>query len=281
MSTPYNLSVVIPARSDRGHTLGNLEPTRRAQTERAVECVLSQNDPAGTEVIVVDDGSTDRVAEHLKDCFRDAVASKKLRIHVISRTWSQPKLLNAGAWVATGRFITFYDPSDRWYPGRLVALENLFSGSDWIASAREPLGNRADLLSSLISKNWVLPGSSVIRRALFDKVGGVPEGLSVVPEYGLALKLATALDRANKLTRFKIMSSTSIAHDPVRPPVALDAPHWLSSRAAILSEALVRTRETATLLRLLPLFPPRYWPEIAARVGTEAGLSKRFKKRIR
>lgn len=81
---------------------------------RAAGSALCQ-DPAPREVIVVDDGSTDRTADRL-------AAEYGSRIRICSN--SGPKgangARNTGAALASGRWLAFLDSDDRYLPGKLA-----------------------------------------------------------------------------------------------------------------------------------------------------------------
>lgn len=96
-------------------TVSAIIPTfnRRASVTEAVESVLTQTQPPD-EIVVVDDGSTDGTAEHLRDRFADGV-----------RCITQPNAgvsaaRNRGLREATGELAAFLDSDDRWLPEKLA-----------------------------------------------------------------------------------------------------------------------------------------------------------------
>lgn len=85
---------------------------------RAIESALAQ---AGTdaEVIVVDDGSTDRSRSILREC-RD-------RVNVVLQDNSgQAAAINAGVRESRGEIVAFLDADDWWAPGKLSAVVAAF-----------------------------------------------------------------------------------------------------------------------------------------------------------
>jgi glycosyltransferase involved in cell wall biosynthesis len=86
--------------------------------ERAIESVLAQ-DPAPLEIIVVDDGSSDGTADHLRSRFRD-------RIRLIEQPHSGVSVARrTGVSHATGDWIAFLDSDDQWLPGRMALMEQV------------------------------------------------------------------------------------------------------------------------------------------------------------
>jgi len=76
----------------------------------AVQSVLAEECP-GTEVLVIDDGSSDGSLE--------VVADLPIRTIALGENKGFPAALNAGLDAALGRYITFLDCDDRFTPGAL------------------------------------------------------------------------------------------------------------------------------------------------------------------
>jgi hypothetical protein len=102
MSGAMRISVVIPTYN------------RAAAVGEAVESVLRQTHPAD-EIIVVDDGSTDRTDEVLAG-FGD-------RIRIVAQpNGGVSAARNTGIRLATGNWLAFLDSDDVWLPQRLATL---------------------------------------------------------------------------------------------------------------------------------------------------------------
>lgn len=82
---------------------------------RAVDSVLSQTFP-GYELIVVDDGSTEPIADVLSEA-RDGVDLRLLR-HDTNRGAAAAR--NTGARAAKGRYLAFLDSDDTWHSEKLA-----------------------------------------------------------------------------------------------------------------------------------------------------------------
>lgn len=186
----------------------------------SIDSVLSQNYPA-IEVIAVDDGSTDGSLEILLEYGG--------RITVIEQSRKGAAAArNAGVRAAKGRLIAFQDADDVWLPGKLVAqVEYLLANpathivfsqfafwhADEAGRYRDPswFVNKPDTwelkqeLSGYIYADELLDSCiamivPVIRREVFDAVGGFDEQLYAGSDYDFWLK-ATARFRAHKMPR--------------------------------------------------------------------------------
>src|SRR5579863_4723367 len=88
--------------------------------EEALDSVLAQDYPHDrTEVIVIDDGSTDDTAERLKK-YTD-------RIHYFRKeNGGQASAFNFGIAKAQGELVAFLDGDDVWLPGKLARVVSEF-----------------------------------------------------------------------------------------------------------------------------------------------------------
>jgi Glycosyl transferase family 2 len=94
---------------------------QEAFVEKAVTSVLEQDFPASeTEVIVVDDGSSDRTA---------AIVEKFApRVRLLRKTnGGQASAFNAGIPEAQGEIVAFLDGDDWWAPGKLRRVADVFA----------------------------------------------------------------------------------------------------------------------------------------------------------
>ncbi len=177
--------------------------------EQSIRSVLDQAGPP-LELIVVDDGSTDNsvaVAESLGSAVR--VLHQKNQGPAAAR--------NRGVQAARGEFIAFLDADDVWLPGSLARRLQCFAESPQIGlvygdfklwyPARE--GSRAWqpvpwprgasivkaqesgwLYPDLLLDSFVCTITVLIRRTVFDAVGGFDESLRTGEDYDLWLRVA-------------------------------------------------------------------------------------------
>ena len=113
---------------------------------------------------------------------------------------------NAGLARATGRLITFLDSDDLWLPGKLSAQVAFFNAHPdalicqteeiWIKNGiRVNPKKRHKKYSGMIFERClelciVSPSAVMMRRCLFDKIGGFDETLPVCEDYDLWLRVA-------------------------------------------------------------------------------------------
>lgn len=174
MNGDFAVSVVIPAYNAEGY-LG-----------RAVETVLSQTYKS-TEILVVDDGSTDNT---------EAVAKRYPGVEYIRQeNAGAAAARNTGIGAARGSWIAFLDSDDAWKPDHLEGIRHVLSkhGTAWACGGHEEVdedgretvrGRRSDWLRLLhggsLFKNYfeahaaVAPfqtSGMVVRRDVFSEVG--------------------------------------------------------------------------------------------------------------
>jgi len=199
------LSVIIPAY--------NREETIRC----TIDSVLSTGlDPL--EIVVVDDGSTDRTA--------DVVREFGSRVRYLFQTNSGPAIArNTGFAASRGRYVAFLDSDDHWFPEAVrtlikhldyhqeipfifgdalmgstsagfVSFTETFGGNSFrqLPSSEIEPGvrqfERRAFFRLLLRRNVVFPGSLIMRREIFEQVGPLDKSLFVAEDWNLLLRLA-------------------------------------------------------------------------------------------
>jgi glycosyltransferase involved in cell wall biosynthesis len=153
------------------------------------------------EIIVVDDGSTDHTPAVVQPYLRE------MRI-VYERTerQGQPKAKNLGIRLARGPLIAFLDADDVWLPTKLERQMPLFEADrdvgvvysrrlviddeGWELEYVQPPLHRGWVLPRIFRNNFVCFSSSVVRRHVFDAVGGFDESIGLAIDYDLWLRVA-------------------------------------------------------------------------------------------
>lgn len=172
---------------------------RRALVREAVLSVLD-GQGADLEVVVVDDGSTDGTAAALTAEF--GAAARVLR--TAHRGVAAAR--NAGVAASRGELVAFLDSDDLWLPGKLAAQVARFAADPtvafchtqeiWLRDGRQvrqrSRHRKPDGMAFLPSLERCLVGAStvVLRRSLFERVGGFAEDLEVCEDYDFWLRVA-------------------------------------------------------------------------------------------
>lgn len=168
------VSVILPA-YNAADTIG-----------QALESAFAQSF-TDYEVIVVDDGSTDRLEAAIAP-YRDRVRLIRQRNRGISGA------KNAGAAQACGEYVAFLDADDIWMPERLARTVAVLEADprcvlvscgaatidkDGMPSIEYSIGRSANLapgLAEIVSGQAQIKVSSIlIRRAIFERIGGFDE----------------------------------------------------------------------------------------------------------
>lgn len=167
----YDLSILIPC----------MNAARYIE-----EAILSCKSYFNTEIIVVDDGSSDDSAK----VALDVLERHSLTGTVVSRQHlGQASSRNEALALARGRWIIYLDADDRFVPGALDEALKLAKSSDESVSLLSFLAK--DFISEELTPEQaaslsinpepyrrMLAGCMLCRKSLFDKVGGFDESLS-------------------------------------------------------------------------------------------------------
>lgn len=152
------------------------------------------------EIIVVNDGSTD---ESVEICSR----FPKVKI-VCQENKGQSAARNRGVYEAKGKFIAFIDQDDKWYPEKLARqvpiLERgkygmVYSNVDRIDEEgrivernfldKVSLQPKQSIRDCLSQDMFILPGTVLMTKELFEKLGGFDEQLSGYEDDDLFLRV--------------------------------------------------------------------------------------------
>lgn len=151
-----------------------------------------------TEIIVVDDGSTDDTADVLRPLLADA----RVR-YVHQPNAGQAKAKNRGISEARGEFVAFLDADDLWLPSKLEQQIPLFdSASVGVVYCRSveidergaevrlldfPL-YRGSVSGQLLIFNFVGFSTSVVRKQCVERLGAFREDLGMGIDYEIWLR---------------------------------------------------------------------------------------------
>lgn len=186
MNFPEKISVIIPTFN------------RCAMLGKAVDSVLHQDYP-DTEIIVVDDGSTDATREMLHSY------GKRIRI-IRQENRGVSAARNRGIAAAEGELIAFLDSDDLWLPGKLKSQAAFFADRPgamicqteeiWIrkgvrVNPKKKHRKRSGMIfEPSLHLCLVSPSAVMMRRKLFAEVGLFDENLPACEDYDLWLRVS-------------------------------------------------------------------------------------------
>ena len=180
---------------------------RSKQIARAIESVQAQTE-SDFEIIVVDDGSTDRSAQVIKECAR-----KDPRICLIEhgqRKGAQAAR-NTGIRAARGHWIAFLDSDDQWLPdslelrlmiARSKGLHVVHSDCYVLKPGREQLQRfghprfEGNVYRELLCRCGTLFPSFLVSKEALTRIGYLDETIVSYQEWDTAIRLAKYYDFA-------------------------------------------------------------------------------------
>ena len=175
---------------------------RAAVVGQAVQSVLAQSD-SDLEVIIVDDGSSDDTAEAAA-----AFASDGRVRYVRQANQGRSLARNHGARLAQGDWLGFLDSDDRYLPETLSrqrearrlhpeaeltlgGYEYVDEGGDW-RGERRPWEEGSLTLAGWLFNCLGMPGSMLVRRSWFERLGGFDPECEIAEDWDLFLRLSHA-----------------------------------------------------------------------------------------
>ncbi len=175
---------------------------RSAMVHHAVGSVLSQT-RAVTEIIVVDDGSTDGTCEALRSAFGERVRCVRKPNGGVSSA------RNLGLSLARGRFLALLDSDDLWLPEKHARqMQWLESHGDFgmvlcdvrrsgpalavpdVFRRRTQLPRDGFALASILMQPALVPSSLLMRREVYADIGGFDEALLTAEDIDYHLRIA-------------------------------------------------------------------------------------------
>ena len=183
------MAVVIPALNAAG-TIGTALASVAGQIHRP------------TEVVVVDDGSTDETAQVAQ------AWSGELPVTVLRQHQSGAGLArHRGIGAATSDLVALLDADDAWLPDHLSTMVDTWAGDPdhmvsttalfWIPGERvwkgspDPVPAPADQLQQILQANFA-SGSALFHRALYERAGGFRPDFAVGEDWDLWIRMVRA-----------------------------------------------------------------------------------------
>ena len=192
---PVKVSVVVPT-------------FNRAEAMRRCLASLVRQTLKDFEVLVCDDGSTDKTRDVLEE-FKNSLSIRYLPGHHFGGP-SVPR--NRGIAEAEGEYVAFLDSDDWWHPTKLArCVSHLERGADFVyhslmivdrgASYNRPLrcsSAKRNMLERVMCRGYCIPNSSVmVRSSVIRKVNGFSElpNLVSVEDLDCWIRIAAITDR--------------------------------------------------------------------------------------
>jgi glycosyltransferase involved in cell wall biosynthesis len=187
-------------------TISAIIPTfnRPETTIRALKSVLSQTRPC-SEVIVVDDASTDHTAETLKS-FKEQHKTSDLKIIHLKENQGVSGARNAGIKTSTSNWLAFLDSDDEWRPKKLelqmASLEKSkllisHTDEDWVRDNKKVNKKKqhkkygGSVYKECLDMCFIGPSTSIIHKDIFEDLGLFDEELTVCEDYDLWLRITS------------------------------------------------------------------------------------------
>ncbi len=235
----------------------------------AVTSVVAQS-YGNWELIVVDDGSTDDTVARLED-----LAIPNLKVLQSPHIAHLGRLRNLGARAGNGEFVAFLDSDDLWCPNKLQRQISALLSSDagWsyteyalvsetgaiipLRSGKAPAISGRIVRALLAEETGVCPCTLIVRRSLFDAIGGFRED-EKIPYRGDA-DISLRLARSSEVLALP-ETLALIREHPGRMTRDIAAPH---EHSAMVYELFLQN-ETDRELRILA---QRCWARCLASAG--------------
>ena len=204
--------------------------------EQAIVSVLEQDFPAADrEIIVVDDGSTDRTPEIVKKF--------EPRVRLLGKeNGGQASAFNAGLSECAGEIVAFLDGDDWWAPGKLQAVAGALEsdaliglvghgitevfpdGSQHVQLLNEVPRFRIDSETGArafrLRKSFLGTSRMTMRAAVLRQIGRVPEALTIQADeflFTLAGYLSDVLILRESLTFYRLHAGNTFQVEGDRP----------------------------------------------------------------
>jgi glycosyltransferase involved in cell wall biosynthesis len=190
---PGRVSVLIPLYN------------RNEYIRQTIESVLLQ-DYENTELIVIDDGSTDGGFETVIELSRDHGFA--VLHHPGRENRGQSAALNLGLRHASGEYVAILDSDDLFVRGKIRRQVELLSAMPEVGlvyGMGKAIDARGDVLYSILDENHVelndpnivlldcyllLPQNAMVRRCFYDEVGDFDQSLRSAQDHDMLIRLA-------------------------------------------------------------------------------------------
>ena len=207
---------------------------------RCLESVIKQTYNGDMEIIVINDGSTDKSPEIVEDFIKK---HPDFKIQVINQeNGGVSKARNAGLKIIKGDYIAFLDSDDAWFLDKLThqirILENnlnidlLGTAFKGVYFSNIPEGELVNVkFKKLIFKNYFQPSTVIIKKHVIDRIGLFDESQKYAEEGNFFLRIAQKFNCFFYNNR-KIISSLCplIILQVIQHPLPIPFSHYVIAR---------------------------------------------------
>jgi cellulose synthase/poly-beta-1,6-N-acetylglucosamine synthase-like glycosyltransferase len=159
------------------------------------------------EIIVADDGSTDETARVL-----DSIKDSRLRVLRLDRNLGRSAARNAAVQESRGKYIAMMDADDLSYPRRLEMEADFLDSHPEIALCGSwahlievsgmklewrKLCDPVEIKRTMLRSNPFIHCTAMLRRSVFEEMGGFNETMRASEDYDLYLRVAAKYKAAN------------------------------------------------------------------------------------
>lgn len=192
------LAMAILAKSPP--TVSVIMPTwnRVKVIDKAIASILNQ-EHLPTEVIIVDDGSTDGTLEHLRSSYPELLENGFIKL-IEGQHAGVSAARNLGLEAASGELIAYLDSDNTWRPDFLMAMVALFASSDELQTAYAGLAGSDAIKETtfvrasrydrkrLLQNNFIDLNVFIHTRHLYRQFGGFDTTLKRLVDWDLIIR---------------------------------------------------------------------------------------------
>lgn len=184
------VSVIIPV-YNREHSIVS-----------AIQSVLDQTYPVD-EVVIADDCSTDGTEVAVK-----AISDERVKYYKLPSNLGAGGARNYGVKMAQNNTIAFHDSDDRWLPEKLEKQMKLFECGEYglvygayriylpdgllhvVPELKSDMNLNGDLYKDLLLHNTIGAPTVLMKKQVFEEVGGFDESMRSLEDWDFALRVA-------------------------------------------------------------------------------------------
>jgi glycosyltransferase involved in cell wall biosynthesis len=165
---------------------------------RCINSVINQTYNGRIEIIIINDGSTDRSRLIVEDFINNNIFDK-INIRLINKfNGGVSSARNAGLYEVKENYVALLDADDEWLPEKLYKQLDIFSNHNDVAFIggliEKPLNNKSIIrnitLHKLFFKNYFQPSTVIFKREILTSIGFFDESQNYAEEGNYFMRIA-------------------------------------------------------------------------------------------